>query len=44
VADTFRRDHLGAYGNPFISTPHLQTISKGIDDADADTTAGYRLP
>ena len=23
VADTFRRDHLGAYGNPFIRTPHL---------------------
>jgi hypothetical protein len=22
----------------------LQTISKGIDDADADTTAGYRPP
>ena len=23
VADTFRRDHLGAYGNPFIRTPNL---------------------
>jgi PAS domain S-box-containing protein len=27
-----------------LSGTHLQTISKGIDDADADTTAGYRLP
>ena len=21
VADTFRRDHMGAYGNPWIQTP-----------------------
>src|SRR5215210_482181 len=23
VCDTFRRDHIGAYGNPTIRTPHL---------------------
>src|SRR5215212_5260948 len=27
VADTFRRDHLGAYGNPFISTPNLDVLA-----------------
>ncbi len=28
VADTFRRDHLGAYGNPRIRTPHLDGFAR----------------
>src|SRR3989441_2597504 len=27
VADTFRRDHLGAYGNSTIRTPHLDRLA-----------------
>ena len=27
VSDTFRRDHLGAYGNPRIHTPHLDRFA-----------------
>src|SRR5437016_3405846 len=27
VADTFRRDHLGAYGNSTIRTPHLDQLA-----------------
>ncbi len=28
VSDTFRRDHLGAYGNPAIQTPHLDSLAR----------------
>ena len=31
VADTFRKDHLGAYGNSIIRTPSLDGLaSKGV--------------
>ncbi|MBI1928715.1 sulfatase-like hydrolase/transferase, partial [Candidatus Poribacteria bacterium] len=36
VSDTFRRDHLGCYGNPAIRTPYLDkfaTISTVFDAA-----------
>src|SRR5215218_6905583 len=28
VSDTFRRDHLGAYGNPVIRTPNLDAFAR----------------
>jgi arylsulfatase A-like enzyme len=28
VSDTFRRDHLGCYGNRWISTPHLDAFAR----------------
>jgi len=28
MADTFRRDHMGAYGNPWIHTPHLDAFAR----------------
>ena len=31
VADTFRRDHLGAYGNGRIHTPHLDEFVRSSD-------------
>lgn len=27
IADTLRRDHLGCYGNPWISTPHIDRFA-----------------
>lgn len=27
VSDTFRRDHLGSYGNPIIHTPYLDDLA-----------------
>jgi arylsulfatase A-like enzyme len=28
VSDTFRRDHLGAYGHPYIRTPYLDSFAR----------------
>jgi len=28
VADTFRRDHMGAYGNPWIQTPNMDEFAR----------------
>src|SRR5918998_261379 len=28
VSDTFRRDHLGAFGNTYIHTPHLDKFAR----------------
>jgi arylsulfatase A-like enzyme len=28
ILDSFRKDHIGAYGNPWIHTPHLDAIAK----------------
>src|SRR4028119_2221407 len=28
VSDTFRRDHLGAFGNTYIHTPHLDEFAR----------------
>ncbi|MCD6166571.1 sulfatase-like hydrolase/transferase, partial [bacterium] len=28
VSDTFRRDHLGCYGNTWISTPNLDKLAR----------------
>ena len=28
VSDTFRSDHLGAYGNPYIQTPNLDAFAR----------------
>ena len=29
VSDTFRRDHVGCYGNQWIRTPHLDRFAQG---------------
>ena len=28
ISDTFRRDHLGCYGNPWIHSPHLDRLAE----------------
>ncbi|NQT51821.1 sulfatase-like hydrolase/transferase, partial [bacterium] len=28
MADSFRRDHVGAYGNPWIKTPNLDALAR----------------
>ena len=41
VADTFRRDHLGAYGNPFIRTPYLDEFARSSVVFDQHTIGSF---
>ena len=41
VADTFRRDHVGAYGNPAIRTPSLDALSARSVRFDGHYAAGF---
>ncbi len=41
VADTFRRDHLGAYGNPIIRTPALDALAAKSMRFDRHYAAGF---
>ena len=40
VADTFRRDHVGAYGNPTIRTPSLDALAARSVRFDGHYAAG----
>ena len=41
VADTFRQDHLGAYGNPYIRTPSLDALAARSVRFDWHYAAGF---
>ena len=41
VADTFRRDHVGAYGNPTIRTPSLDALAARSVRFDGHYAAGF---
>ena len=41
VSDTFRRDHVGAYGNPNIRTPSLDMLAAESVRFDAHYSAGF---
>ncbi len=41
VADTFRRDHIGAYGNPGIKTPSLDALAAKAVRFDAHYSAAF---
>ena len=41
VADTFRRDHIGAYGNPTIRTPSLDALAAQSVRFDRHYSAGF---
>ncbi len=41
VSDTFRRDHLGIYGNDWMSTPHLDSFAKKALVFDRAYAASY---
>ena len=41
VADTFRRDHIGAYGNPTIRTPNLDALAARSIRFDRHYSGGF---
>ncbi len=41
VSDTFRRDHIGAYGNPAIKTPSLDALAAKAVRFDAHYSAAF---
>ncbi len=41
TSDTFRRDHIGAYGNPTIRTPSLDGLARAAIRFDAHYAAGF---
>jgi arylsulfatase A-like enzyme len=41
VADTFRRDHLGAYGNPHVKTPYLDAFARSSVVFDGHTISSF---
>ena len=40
-ANTFRRDHIGAYGNPTIRTPSLNALAAKAVRVDRHYSAGF---
>src|SRR5215216_4450397 len=41
VSDTFRRDHLGAFGNTYIHTPHLDEFARSSVVFDRHTISSF---
>ncbi len=41
VADTFHRDHVGAYGSPYIRTPHLDEFARSAAVFDAHVGSSF---
>jgi len=41
ISDTLRRDHLGCYGNDWISTPHIDAFASGALVFDAAYAASF---
>ena len=36
VSDTLRRDHLGCYGNDWVSTPHIDAFAAKANDPESN--------
>ena len=41
VSDTFRRDHVGAYGNRWIHTPSIDALAADAVRFDSHYSAGF---